>query len=300
MKIKKASEAKANTSVWGCIYGQPGVGKTTAALSMPNTLLIDCERGIGRVSGALRTDFVELNSIDEFNLNDVAGYDTLVFDTLGVLLEMFDQKVKETNPKLVKADGALTLQGYGARKLLFKQFIAELRKSGKNVIFLAHVQENKDGDVTKIRPYATGSSVNDLENDLDFMGYMEMRGGKRSISFTPNDAFYAKNSLGLPQYIEVPEAHGGNSFLTDLIVKGNQARIEREEQEGKKYVDVIAKATAIIEDKKLDMNQKTEAIKALDHIFDSKLRCWKALEIVGESAGQVFNKETGKWEPLKK
>lgn len=299
MQIKKAAEAKKNTHVIGLIYGQPGVGKTTAALSMPNPILIDCERGIGRVNGALRTDFAEIESIDEFNLAELAGYDTIVFDTLGVLLELFDKKVKEMNPKLVKSDGALSLQGYGARKLLFKQFIADLRASGKNVLFLAHVAEQKDNDISKFRPYATGSSVNDLENDLDFMGYMEMRGGKRSISFTPNDNYYAKNSLGLPQYIEVPEAFGGNTFLTDLIIKGNEERIKREEAEGKKYVEVIGKATAIIEDSKLDLNAKTAEIRKLDHIFDSKIRSWKALEILAKSMGQAFNKETGKWETVK-
>ena len=299
MQIKKAAEAKKNTHVIGLIYGQPGVGKTTAALSMPNPILIDCERGIGRVNGALRTDFAELESIDEFNLADLAGYDTIVFDTLGVLLELFDKKVKDMNPKLVKSDGALSLQGYGARKLLFKQFIADLRASGKNVLFLAHVAEQKDGDISKFRPYATGSSVNDLENDLDFMGYMEMRGGKRSISFTPNDNYYAKNSLGLPQYIEVPEAFGGNKFLTDLIVKGNEERIKREEEDGKKYVEVVAQTVAIIADKKLDLNAKTAEIKKLNHIFDSKLRAWKALEILAEKDCLTFNKESGKWEPKK-
>lgn len=299
MQIKKAAEAKKNTHVIGLIYGQPGVGKTTAALSMPNPILIDCERGIGRVNGALRTDFVELESIDEFNIADLAGYDTIVFDTLGVLLELFDKKVKDMNPKLVKSDGALSLQGYGARKLLFKQFIADLRASGKNVLFLAHVAEQKDGDISKFRPYATGSSVNDLENDLDFMGYMEMRGGKRSISFTPNDNYYAKNSLGLPQYIEVPEAFGGNKFLTDLIVKGNEERIKREEEDGKKYVEVVAQTAAILTDKKLDLNAKTAEIKKLNHIFDSKLRAWKALEILAEKDCLTFNKESGKWEPKK-
>lgn len=298
MQIKKAAEAKKNTHVIGLIYGQPGVGKTTAALSMPNPILIDCERGIGRVNGALRSDFVELNNIDEFNIAELAGYDTVVFDTLGVLLELFDKKIKEMNPKLVKSDGALSLQGYGTRKLLFKQFIAALRASGKNVLFLAHVSEQKDGDISKFRPYATGSSVNDLENDLDFMGYMEMRGGKRSISFTPNDNYYAKNSLGLPQYIEVPEALAGNTFLADLIVKGNLQRIEKEEQEGKKYVAVIAKIAEILATKN-DLNAKMDEVKKLDHIFDSKQRAWKALEIIAKEKGLSFNKESGKWEPTK-
>ena len=295
MQIKKAAEAAKNSRTIGLIYGFPGVGKTTAALSMPNPVLVDCERGIGRVNGALRCDFVELNSIDEFNLADLAGYDTIVFDTLGVLLELFDKKVKEINPKLVKTDGALSLQGYGTRKILFKNFISDLRKCGKNVLFLAHVTENKDGDITQYRPYATGSSVADLQNDLDYMGFMQMRGGKRSISFSANDQYVAKNSLGLPQYIEVPEVFADNTFLTDIIVKGTEERIKKEKEDSKKYLDLMASSKVILASKK-DLNEKTKEVMALPHLFDSKIRLWHALEALGKAQGLTFNREKKVWE----
>ena len=295
MQIKKAAEAAKNSRTIGLIYGFPGVGKTTAALSMPNPVLVDCERGIGRVNGALRCDFVELNSIDEFNLADLAGYDTIVFDTLGVLLELFDKKVKEINPKLVKTDGALSLQGYGTRKILFKNFISDLRKCGKNVLFLAHVSENKDGDITQYRPYATGSSVADLQNDLDYMGFMQMRGGKRSISFSANDQYVAKISLGLPQYIEVPEVFADNTFLTDIIVKGTEERIKKEKEDSKKYLDLMASAKVILSSKK-DLNEKTKEVMALPHLFDSKIRLWHALEALGKAQGLTFNREKKVWE----
>ena len=295
MQIKKAAEAAKNSRTIGLIYGFPGVGKTTAALSMPNPVLVDCERGIGRVNGAVRCDFVELNSIDEFNLADLAGYDTIVFDTLGVLLELFDKKVKEINPKLVKTDGALSLQGYGTRKILFKNFISDLRKCGKNVLFLAHVTENKDGDITQYRPYATGSSVADLQNDLDYMGFMQMRGGKRSISFSANDQYVAKNSLGLPQYIEVPEVFADNTFLTDIIVKGTEERIKKEKEDSKKYLDLMASAKVILASKK-DLNEKTKEVMALPHLFDSKIRLWHALEALGKAQGLTFNREKKVWE----
>ena len=295
MQIKKAAEAAKNSRTIGLIYGFPGVGKTTAALSMPNPVLVDCERGIGRVNGALRCDFVELNSIDEFNLAELAGYDTIVFDTLGVLLELFDKKVKEINPKLVKTDGALSLQGYGTRKILFKNFISDLRKCGKNVLFLAHVTENKDGDITQYRPYATGSSVADLQNDLDYMGFMQMRGGKRSISFSANDQYVAKNSLGLPQYIEVPEVFADNTFLTDIIVKGTEERIKKEKEDSKKYLDLMASGKVILASKK-DLNEKTKEVMALPHLFDSKIRLWHALEALGKAQGLTFNRDKKVWE----
>lgn len=295
MKIKKANEAEKNSRTIGLIYGFPGVGKTTAALSMPNPILIDCERGIGRVNGALRKDYVELDNLDDFNLSDLQDYDTIVFDTLGVLLELFDKKAKEMNPKLVKSDGALSLQGYGTRKILFKHFISELRQCGKNVVFLAHVAENKDGDINQYRPYATGSSVADLQNDLDYMGFMQIRGGKRSISFSADDQFVAKNSLGLPKYIEVPEVFAENTFLSDLIVKGTEKRILKEKEDSRKYVEVSKKAIEIISDNKKDINTKTKEIMGLDHIFDSKIRAWKAVEMLALEQGLHFDKDKKIW-----
>ena len=295
MLIKKAADSGEKHSTIGCIYGYPGVGKTTLALSMPNPILIDCERGIGRVNAALRKDYVELNYIDEFNLAELQDYDTIIFDTFGVLLDMFDEKIKKDNPKLVKSDGALSLQGFGARKILFKQFLSDLRKSGKNVVFLAHVSEQKDGDITKYRPYATGSSINDLENDLDYMGFMEMRGQKRSISFTPGDQYVAKNSLNLPRYIEVPEVFADNHFMQELIVEGNKKRVAEEKANGEKYVAVITAASKIIADDKKDINEKTKEIMALEHIYDSKLRTWKALETLAAELGLTWDKGAKLW-----
>lgn len=295
MQIKKAKEKQGNERVIGLIYGQPGVGKTTLALSMPNPLLIDCERGLGRVSSMFRKDFVEPEKLTDIVISECADYDTIIFDTLGSLLELFDKHIKETNPKLVKSDGALSLQGYGSRKILFKNFISELRNSGKNVLFLAHVSEQKDGDITKLRPEASGSSINDLENMLDFMGYMEMRGNKRSISFTPNDTFYAKNALRLEQYIEVPEAYDKNDFLSKIIVEGNQKRLELEKELSKKYVEVLTKVSELITKAK-DPNAITEELKKLDHIYDSKMRSWEAVKTFATGKGYTWNAEKKVWE----
>lgn len=39
------SELKSGSHVSGMLYGQPGVGKTTVALSAPSPILIDLDRG---------------------------------------------------------------------------------------------------------------------------------------------------------------------------------------------------------------------------------------------------------------
>lgn len=293
MKIQKANDIKNDVKVMGMIYGQPGVGKSTLALSFPSPLLIDCDRGVGRVQNRFRADTVTPESLADLDFTGLEGYETIVFDTLGALLDLFDNKIKQEQPKLVKDDGALTLQGYGARKILFNDFLAKLKKLGKNIVFVAHEKEDKDGDIRIVRPEVSGSAANDVIKMLDFVGYMEMRGDKRSISFTPSAKFYAKNSLNLPRYIEVPETIDKNTFMTDVVIKGTAEKREKDALDAKKYGEVIGRAMVILSSKKT-LEEKTAEIMALDHIFDSKLRTWKALEQVAD--GKKWDKEAKKWQ----
>ena len=46
-----------------------------------------------------------------------------------------------------------------------------------------------------------------------------MRGNKRTISFTPSDKFYAKNSLHLGAHIEIPSTENGNNFITTEVIQ---------------------------------------------------------------------------------
>lgn len=293
MKIQKANDIKNDIKVMGMIYGQPGVGKSTLALSFPAPLLVDCDRGVGRVQKRFRADTVTPESLADLEFDGLEGYETIVFDTLGALLDLFDNKIKQEQPKLVKDDGALTLQGFGARKILFNNFLAKLKKLNKNVVFVAHEKEDKDGDIRIVRPEVSGSAANDVIKMLDFVGYMEMRGDKRSISFTPSAKFYAKNSLNLPKYIEVPETIDKNTFMTDVVIKGTMEKREQDDKEAKKYAETIAKAMSIIASKKT-LEEKTLEIMALDHIFDSKIRTWRALEQI--AGGKKWNKEAKQWQ----
>ena len=54
--IKKPNELVVKTNLSALIYGQPGMGKTTLALSAPHPLLLDFDGGIHRVNAALRVD----------------------------------------------------------------------------------------------------------------------------------------------------------------------------------------------------------------------------------------------------
>lgn len=73
-----------------------------------------------------------------------------------------DKAIMAANPKMKKADGTLSLQGYGVRKNMFISFVNQVTLMGKSVIFVAHEREEKVGDEKQIRPEIGGSSAGDL------------------------------------------------------------------------------------------------------------------------------------------
>lgn len=56
--IRKPNEIQIQGKIKMLIYGQPGMGKTTMALSAPDPLLIDCDNGVQRVNPAHISDTV--------------------------------------------------------------------------------------------------------------------------------------------------------------------------------------------------------------------------------------------------
>lgn len=296
-KIKKPSEISVNSLLKTLIYGQPGIGKSTLALSFPNPLMIDCDRGVHRIAPEHLTDTVEVNSwtdIDEVLNEDLKNYQTLVFDTAGKLIDFMTDHLVRINPKFAQADGTFSLKGYGARKIMFQTLLRRIHISGKHVVFVAHEREEKDNETRFVRPEIGGSSGNDLIKELDLVGYMEAVGKKRTIHFSPQERFYAKNSLNLPEAIPVPDTAQGNTFMQGIVEKYNERLVERQIQ-GQDYIDLIdiiennLEAVSGIE----KANEMIEWNKNIHHIWDSKLRFAVALKKKADELGLVFSKEKG-------
>ena len=70
--IKKPNElTQTKIKLKGLIYGEPGIGKTSVALSAPKPLLIDFDNGLRRVAKQYQTDSVQIESYQ--NLLDIFG-----------------------------------------------------------------------------------------------------------------------------------------------------------------------------------------------------------------------------------
>ncbi len=205
--IRKPMELVIQPKIKALIYGQAGVGKSTLALSAPKPLMIDCDGGVHRVNMAHRTDTVQVESYNDVLAvlaEDLSTYETIVIDTGGKLLDYIGLHVIARNPKMGKANGALTLQGYGEVKMEFTQLCKLCASKGKHLIFVAHRRTLTEGDDIRYVPLFGGSNYDGLVTDLDLVGYLEANGTKRAITFNPTSRNDGKNTCNLPAIMELP------------------------------------------------------------------------------------------------
>lgn len=308
-KIRKPFELKVQSTIKALLYGQPGLGKSTLAVSAPSPLFLDFDNGVHRIHVLHQTDTLQIESwqdmLDVLN-EDLSAYKTLVIDTAGKMLDFMGAYLIAKNPKLGKANGALSLQGYGERKAEFNAFLKRVSLMGKHLVFVAHDKEEKEGDNKIVRPEIGGSSGGDLIKELDLVGYMEAIGKKRTISFNPCEKYYGKNTCQLPALIEVPvllddegRAIAPNNLLT-TIFSDYQKNLENRQALSGQYaelMDVIAEKVDAIQDADTANDAAEWAKTFTGHIWDSSFQA--ALRINAKATkelGLTLNKSTKKYE----
>jgi phage nucleotide-binding protein len=306
--IKKPSELTVKQTLTALIYAQPGSGKSTLACSAPHPVMFDFDNGVGRINGAHQVPTVQVSSWEEVTqaLDEIKAspeYETIIIDTVGKMMTYMEDYIKRCDPKKKKQDGSLNLQGFGARKQMFIQFIKDVTITGRNIIFVAHEIEVKKGDETIIRPEVGGSSANDLIKELDLVGYMEMYGEKRMISFSPRDRFYAKNSCNLKPLYEIPnllDENGNiiaeNTFMTD-IVKLYHQQLERNKEQTAEYEELVAviKGNVAEIQNAADANNFVEWVKGLKHVYNSKVVAQNEIKRKAQELKLSLNKSTKKY-----
>jgi hypothetical protein len=294
--LTKPNELTMKETYAGLIYGQPGVGKTTLALSGVNPVCIDVDRGMYRVEKRYQVPSLQVESyrqvLDLINSNELEGFDTIVIDTMGKLIDSMGEYVAKNNPKYRQSNGQLTMQGWGQIKIEFRALVILINSKKKSVIFVAHESEEKEGDVTKKRPDVSGSAGKDIVKELDFMGYMEMSGNKRTISFAPSSAYYAKNSMGLDDVIEIPGIQAGNSFIKDVVVAAIKNRREQDKAQAGPYDELIKTIDNIVNAAKdiIAINEAYGKLAALNHIWDSKPYAWAKISEAAKALNGAWDK----------
>lgn len=279
--FKQPSELEVSTTIKALIYGQPGLGKSTLGLSTPSPVLLDFDGGVKRVNGAFQCPTLQVKNWDmviEALQEDLSPFKTIVIDTAGKMLDFMSAYIIKNDPKMGQRDGSLSLKGYGVRKTMFINFLSQCSMMGKNLIFVAHEREEKDGENRIVRPEIGGSSAGDLIKELDLVGYMQAIGSERTISWSPTEKFYAKNTCNLPAMQKIPiiiDASGnvtGQNIFLSSIFDSYKAYLKKQADISNDYealIDVVKENVELIVDAET-ANGITENIGKLQHIWDSK------------------------------
>ena len=305
--IRKPSELNVQTKIKALIYGQAGTGKSTLALSAPKPLMLDFDGGIHRVNYAHQGATVQVTSWEDCEnvlKEDLKEFDSLIIDTGGKMLDYMADYIIRKNSKMGKSNGALTLQGFGERKGMFRQFCRQIMMLNKHLIFVAHRDTQKINEDYRYVPLFGGSSYDDLVTDLDLVGYLEAVGKKRVITFDPSDKNDGKNTCNLPSQIDLPvvvdPAGNGlaNNFLTTQVIAPYIANLEARIKTASKYDTVlkeIKEAIELITDE-VSANDFIDRIDFFEHTGNSKAVSGKLLAEKAKALKLKLNKDTKKYE----
>jgi hypothetical protein len=218
LHITRAAEPITVERINMVVYGPPGIGKSSLAFTASNPLLLDFDRGGHRAAN--RKDMVVINGwndVASITADDLAPFDTVVMDTAGRALDALTADIIRANPKHGRG-GALTLPGYGELKSRFASFLKLLNGFGKDVLLIAHMDEQRSGDDIIERLDMQGGSKGEVYKAADAMGRIVIVNGQRWLHFSPTDAAFGKNPgqlepLAIP-HCDKPEFA---DFLADVI-----------------------------------------------------------------------------------
>ena len=226
MAIKKPAELDFSNKKFMCIIsGQPGLGKTTLALSAPKPFLFDTDNGIARVRPEQRSVTSVVESYEEMlgdmDSDEYKAAESVVIDTGGMLVQLMKDWAKKQDSKAAKDGRAM----YGVIKSEFDRLCYQIRaKDRKHLIVVFHTTEQQKGDTIQTRLSCEGGAKDIVWTPADFGGYMFMMGNKRMIGFTPTDEYFAKGCFRVRGVMQLPALKPGqkSTFLTDLFRKAQE------------------------------------------------------------------------------
>ena len=285
------------------IYGSPGMGKTTLALSAPKPVLIDFDNGVSRVAAAHRVPTIVCNTYEEvladIDSPEMEEFETIVIDTGGSFVTYLKDWAFRTKKDCKTQKGTPnTLKQFGYAKSEFAAFTEKITKvMHKNVIYVFHTEEKADKDGNPVqRLMCEGAARNLVWNPCDFGGYLQMINNERKLCFTPTDDYFAKGSHGIVGNMSVPLLAPGvpNNFMTKLFEQARQSIISETEELGKQrkvYDETMADVKTLV-DNVVDedsANLALATISDMEHALTSKKEAGAMLTAKAKELGLRFD-----------
>lgn len=292
LRITKASDPIKVERLNVVMYAQPGIGKTTLAFTASNPLLLDFDNGSHRAAN--RKDVVRVSdwsAVAGITADDLAGYDTVIIDTAGRALDVLTVDIIRQNPKHGRG-GALQLQGWGELKSRFGAFLKLLNSFGKDVVLIAHMEEQRNGDEVIERLDVQGGSKGEIYKAADVMGRLVMQDRKRRLLFSPTDAAFGKNP-GQLEPMDVPAVTDPafETFLANVIATTKErlnalTEEQREAQEEQNWFrDTLPNVST------------ADGVNALlDRARSGGTVCSQLLATRAKTLGLVFDRQAGAYD----
>jgi phage nucleotide-binding protein len=220
-KIEKGEKIKI-TGIVTLLYGEPGSGKTSVALSTSKPILFDFDGGVQRSEFRSGKDIVRISKWIEITSafadfeNQLANYDTIVIDTVDNCLKYIRMYIEDSDYKMKTNK----LQMYGRMKDEFDQFLNRIKNMNKNVILIAHSTSEEQNGIQRTIPKITGGSRDIVSSTSDYIGYMRMVNNQRTVNFNPTDLNEGKVTgkfglIKLPDFRE--DSEQANTFFNQVI-----------------------------------------------------------------------------------
>ena len=163
------------------LYGKPKSGKTTAACSFPDAVLLAFEKGYNAIGNAYPFD---INKWSDFklalrDLEDTRSkerFKTVIIDTVSICWEMCEKYICQQNG-VQKIGDVPWGGGYTACKKEFETSIRRITQLGYGVVLIAHsasrVEKTADGsDIEIISPDLPKRAAEVCNGIVDIIGYI--------------------------------------------------------------------------------------------------------------------------------
>ena len=238
------------------LYGKPKSGKTTAACSFPDAVLLAFEKGYNAIGNAYPFD---INKWSDYKMaiRDLADqrskdrFKTVIIDTVSICWDMCEKFICQQNGVQKISDipwGA----GYTSCKKEFEDSLRQITKLGYGVVLIAHsasrVEKTADGsDIEIISPDLPKRASEICNGIVDIIGYI----GNEWVNGDRKRWLYTR---------ETPTLFAGSRFkyMPDKIPFGYDELVNAiadaiemaEEKDGAEVVDTLKIKT----EEKLDFN----------------------------------------------
>ena len=285
-------------------YGDPGMYKTTLGMTANKALIIDADKGAYRTGVNRRADVVVAecwNDIVNISPADLEPYQTVVFDTIGRVLDLIKSHLANDS-KNTKGDGTLKLNVQGVANNMFSTFVNRIISTGRDVVFIAHATEDKNDSLTLIRPDLGGKNRQEIYRLCDAMAYLCLETNKKGVQervlkFQSQEGYHSKDAgdLGNVPVPDLRESQNSN-FLGGLIesVKTTLNTMTPEQQETQKLKLEWEQWEKSCSEAKFpsDFNILMSELNQEHPYFKTM---WECMKHFAYQLGLTYNKQNSKW-----